>query len=135
MFRNSHAEGARHWPIWFAILTVLIALFAAEPRVPAGEGGQPLVGQLLVATEEMKDPRFVESVIYIVKHDHDGTMGLVINRPIAQAPIDDLLKGFGAESKGSTREIIAQAGHLPNTERPAAFNHVPPEFLAAVTYT
>jgi putative transcriptional regulator len=78
--------------------------------VPAAGGGQPVVGQLLVATEEMKDPRFVESVIYIVKHDDEGTMGLVINRPIAQGPIDDLLRGFGAEAKGGTLEIIIHYG-------------------------
>jgi putative transcriptional regulator len=110
MFRNSNTERARHCPIWFAILAVIIALVATEPRVPAAGGGQPVVGQLLVATEEMKDPRFVESVIYIVKHDDEGTMGLVINRPIAQGPIDDLLRGFGAEAKGGTLEIIIHYG-------------------------
>jgi 3-oxoadipate enol-lactonase len=34
---------------------------------------------------------------------------------------------------GSTLEIIANAGHLSNMERPAAFNHVLTEFLVALT--
>jgi 3-oxoadipate enol-lactonase len=36
---------------------------------------------------------------------------------------------------GSRLEIIAQSGHLPNIERPAAFNHVLTEFLGAITLT
>jgi 3-oxoadipate enol-lactonase len=36
---------------------------------------------------------------------------------------------------GSRLEIIAQAGHLANLERPAAFNHVLTEFLGAISYT
>ena len=36
---------------------------------------------------------------------------------------------------GSRLEIIAQAGHLSNMERPAAFNHVLTEFLGALTYS
>jgi pimeloyl-ACP methyl ester carboxylesterase len=34
---------------------------------------------------------------------------------------------------GSRLEIITQAGHLSNSERPAAFNHVLTEFLVALT--
>lgn len=36
---------------------------------------------------------------------------------------------------GSRLEVIAQAGHLVNLERPAAFNHLMHEFLTALTYT
>ena len=36
---------------------------------------------------------------------------------------------------GSRLEVIANAGHLSNLERPAAFNHVLTEFLVALTYS
>lgn len=110
MFGNSNTKRARNHPAWFVMMIVVVGLVSSELLLLAAEPGQALVGQLLVATEEMQDPRFVESVIYIVKHDRDGTMGLVINRPLAQGPIDDLLKGFGAETKGSGREIIIHYG-------------------------
>ncbi|MGN6719107.1 MAG: YqgE/AlgH family protein, partial [Candidatus Binatia bacterium] len=58
----------------------------------------------------MRDPRFVETVIYIVKDNSEGTLGLVINRPLAMGPIDDLLKGFGAEPLLSKREVIVHYG-------------------------
>lgn len=67
-------------------------------------------GQLLVATPEMKDPRFAEAVIYMVKHDADGAFGLVINRPMAKGPFEDLLKGFGAEIKGAQGEVLIHYG-------------------------
>ena len=37
-------------------------------------------------------------------------MGFLINRPMAQGSIDNLLKGFGAEAKGSNREIVIHYG-------------------------
>jgi putative transcriptional regulator len=67
-------------------------------------------GQVLVATEEMADPRFAESVIYIVRHDAQGALGLVINRPLAQGPLNDLLKGFGVELKNPKGEIVVHYG-------------------------
>ncbi len=36
---------------------------------------------------------------------------------------------------GSRMEVIAQAGHLCNMERPAAFNHLLTEFLGALSYS
>lgn len=110
MFGNSNTYQARNPQTWFTVMTILIGLVSADLSLLAAERGQPFVGQLLVATEEMQDPRFIESVIYIVKHDDEGTMGLVINRPIAQGPIDDLLNSFGAEAKGSAREIVIHYG-------------------------
>ena len=76
----------------------------------AAERDRFFAGQLLVATPEMKDPRFAESVIYLVKHESDGAMGLVINKPMTKVTIDELLKGFGLESKASKREIILHYG-------------------------
>ena len=69
-----------------------------------------ITGQLLVATPEMKDPRFAEAVIYMVKHDADGAFGLVINRPMAKGPFEDLLKGFGAETEGAQGEVLIHYG-------------------------
>jgi putative transcriptional regulator len=76
-------------------------------------------GQLLVATEDMGDPRFAEAVIYMVKHDLEGAFGLIINRPLAKGPIHDLLQGFGIEVAGAKGEIIIHYGGPVNTD--AAF--------------
>lgn len=105
---NGSACRDRAWPI--AILCLLAAALASGDTIRAVERERFLTGQLLVATAEMTDPRFAESVIYMVKHDADGAMGLVINKPMAKGPIEDLLKGFGLEGKNSQREIVIHYG-------------------------
>jgi putative transcriptional regulator len=88
------------------IVYVLTPCYAPQ----AAEEERDFAGQLLVASEQMRDPRFLETIIYIVKRDSQGTLGLVINRPLATGPIDDLLKGFGSEPMSSKREVIVHYG-------------------------
>jgi putative transcriptional regulator len=107
---NDNRSCAAKWASWLGALVLFAGLLSARYPTAATEHKQPVAGQLLVATENMKDPRFVEAVLYIVKHDAEGTLGLVINKPIARGPIDDLLKEFGSEAKGSEREIVIHYG-------------------------
>jgi putative transcriptional regulator len=58
-----------------------------------------LVGQLLVATADMPDPRFARTVIYMVRHDATGAQGLVVNRPLGDIPLAVLLDRASLESK------------------------------------
>jgi putative transcriptional regulator len=89
---------------------LLAVLLMPCPAALAAEQERFLTGQLVVATEAMKDPRFVESVIYMVSHDAEGALGLIVNRPLAEGPLDDLLKGFGVELKAPKGEIIIHYG-------------------------
>jgi putative transcriptional regulator len=95
---------------WLLGIFLLIALSLPLVATNAAEQSDYLTGQLLVATPEMKDPRFVETVIYMVKHSAEGAFGLVINRPLAKGPVEDLLKGFGMDSSGAKGEIIVHYG-------------------------
>lgn len=38
-------------------------------------------GKFLVASRKIRDPRFMETVIFLVQHDSNGAAGLIINRP------------------------------------------------------
>lgn len=38
-------------------------------------------GTLLVAREDLPDPRFSETVVLLVQHDSGGALGIVLNRP------------------------------------------------------
>ena len=78
------------------------------PPVPPRAGG--LAGQLLVATSELKDPRFGRTVIYMVHHDTGGAMGLVVNRPIGDTSLTELLEGLGMEGNGAQGGIRLHYG-------------------------
>ena len=43
---------------------------------------EQLQGHLLVASPQMQEPNFHRTVILVVRDDDDGTMGLVLNRPL-----------------------------------------------------
>ncbi|MGH7829774.1 MAG: YqgE/AlgH family protein [Candidatus Binatia bacterium] len=80
-----------------------LPLFAAEEE-------RFLAGQLLVAAPEMRDSRFAHAVLYMIKHDEHGAVGLIVNRPMAKGPISDLLKSLGKETEDAAGEIILHYG-------------------------
>lgn len=41
-----------------------------------------LQGQFLVASPKLRDPNFFRSVVLLVQHDEQGSLGLVLNRPL-----------------------------------------------------
>ena len=102
-------RGAKFFPGLIA-LALLLWSRSLPPPVLAADNEPLSAGKLLVASNEMQDPRFSQAVIYLVKHDAEGTLGLIINRPLAKGPIDDLLKGLGVKESGSQLEIIVHYG-------------------------
>ena len=56
-----------------------------------------LSGLVLVASERMPDPRFQETVIYLIDHDESGAFGLVVNQPRGAGPIGALLDQLDIE--------------------------------------
>lgn len=91
----------RRWALRGLVSLLLLAtavLVAAERRqVRAAPPPVPLAGQLLVASPTMSDPRFAHTVIYMVAHDGDGAVGLVVNREVGEGSLKALLRGFGVE--------------------------------------
>lgn len=111
---------ARLLPRATFLLGVLLGLAGAgaAPAGPAAGGppramaaaDQSLVGQFLVATESLRDPRFARTVIYMVRHDATGAMGLVVNRPVRDMPLGPLLRRFGRDDRGVTGSVRAHYG-------------------------
>ena len=111
--RPADVREIRTWTVklkWISAAVFFACLLSPWHSIPGAGDERDFTGQLLVATEEMEDPRCFETVIYIVRHNAEGTLGLVINRPLAKGSIDDLLKGFGGEAKGSKREVVIYYG-------------------------
>jgi len=84
--------------IALAVLTSACASSADDGAKDRSVGADPksLAGQLLVAAPGMPDPRFAKTVIFMVRHDRDGAMGLVVNRVL----------GIGSEGAGIDAEDV-----------------------------
>jgi putative transcriptional regulator len=102
--------------VLYGLMIVAVAC-AGIDITAAADQDRFITGQLLVATPEMKDPRFAETVIYMVKHDADGAFGLVINRPMAKGSFEDLLKGFGTEINDAKGEVVIHYGGPVSNEQ------------------
>ena len=90
---------------------MVVAAFAAAPLAAQHERTEGhLTGQLLVASANMGDPRFMRTVIYVVSHSADGAMGLVLNRALGVAPISVLLDGFGIADSEVPGEVRVHYG-------------------------
>jgi len=90
-----------------ALLALAVpAALVAAPSNPAETPAKPsLKGQLLIATPAMRDPRFDHAVILMVRHDRDGAMGIVINRPLGEKPLAELLAAFGAKDTAAAGNV------------------------------
>lgn len=78
---------------WLRRLAVCLAAVLVLVLLPgqARKAEPSLTGHLLVAVPEMKDPNFSRTVVYLVEHNRRGALGLVVNEPMGEVPVDLLL--------------------------------------------
>jgi putative transcriptional regulator len=50
-------------------------------RIAKNIGMESLQGQFIVASTKLADPNFFRTVVLIVRHNEEGAMGMVVNRP------------------------------------------------------
>ena len=64
------------------LLGGLLTVLNAAPALASPEFAQSTVGKgvLLVASPSLEDPHFRQSVVLIVEHGSNGTLGLILNR-------------------------------------------------------
>ena len=86
----------------FAFVTYASVDADAARRADQQPTRDSLAGQLLVATPDLADPNFRETVVYMVHHDDAGAMGLVINRVLGTGPLDKMLESLGIAPDGAT---------------------------------
>ncbi|MGA8987055.1 YqgE/AlgH family protein [Aeromicrobium sp.] len=54
-----------------------------------------LRGRLLVATPAIESGPFLRSVVFLLDHDGDGALGVIVNRP-SESEVDDVLPDWAA---------------------------------------
>ena len=94
-------------------LAALVAVaFVAPAAQAAGDSDQLSArpGEFLIAAPEMNDPRFYHSVILMVQHDDGGAFGIIVNRPVEDEPLAQLLEELGQKTEGASGQIAIYAG-------------------------
>lgn len=79
---------------------------------PSQEPGY-LDGQFLIAMPGMTDERFARSVIYLCAHSADGAMGIVVNKPVADLTMPDLLVQLDIAPEAEAIRLRERVGHVP----------------------
>jgi len=69
-------------------------------------------GKLLVASRELGDPRFAETVILLVQYDAQGVVGLILNRR-TDIPLSRVLDGLKAAKDRSDRVYLGGPVETP----------------------
>lgn len=109
-----------------AALAVILATggaLAARQGPDAPANHKSLQGKMLVAKPSMPDPRFVHTVILMVRHNPNGAFGLVVNRPLGSVEITDrAAPAAGAKQPGRSAPPAA-----PKSVRLPAFAGGPVE--------
>jgi len=108
-----------------ALIAAVLSTVEADPRGPRIVGHEIVAGDVLVAGLELNDLNFGESVVFVLKHDADGTQGLILNRSMG-IPARDALPNLadvldarhpmyfgGPVEAGSVRVLIGTDTPLP----------------------
>jgi putative transcriptional regulator len=120
---SAAASWARLRPLATVGAALLLALAlastgAAPERAPALQpAADTLGGQLLVATEQLQDPRFIRTVVYLVRHDASGAMGLIVNRRVGEMPLAALMQQLGLDASGANGTMRIHYGGPVETGR------------------
>jgi putative transcriptional regulator len=91
-----------------ALLGGAVAPTAREPAGLPPHGS--LTGQLMIASPDMRDPRFDHAVILVVKHDREGALGIVINMPAGDRRLAELLAAIGESGAGDAKVPVFVGG-------------------------
>ncbi|KIN62107.1 putative transcriptional regulator [Sulfitobacter noctilucicola] len=76
-----------------------------------------LTGKLLIAMPGMGDPRFAHSVIFIISHSDEGTMGLIVNKPAEGVSLTDVLDQLSRDGTPLSRNLGVHVGGPVETGR------------------
>ncbi len=92
-----------------AAMIVAAAMLLCFPTAGRSESGS-LAGQLLIAAPDMGDPRFVQTVILLLREDDSGAFGIVLNHPVDERSVSTLLEAAGDHEKGIEGKLKVFAG-------------------------
>lgn len=104
---------------------------AALPPLTVAEGPDilaavPAPGMFLVSARKLRDRHFRKSVIYILRHDEHGTLGLIINKP-GGLPLSRAVDNIDAQH--ARKHVLYYGGPVATSEITMLMENVPESSL------
>ncbi|MCP4007747.1 MAG: YqgE/AlgH family protein [bacterium] len=76
---------------------------------------QKIAPGLLLAMPQLQDPNFQRSVVLMVQHDSEMSLGLILNRP-SETTVTEILGAMGIPWRGDTDDLVWEGGPvMPET--------------------
>jgi putative transcriptional regulator len=75
-------DSSRAALVWLAGFAVAVCVVFARPLAAQAVAN----GTLLVASPQLTDPNFARTVVLVLRHETEGTLGVVLNRPTNLEP-------------------------------------------------
>lgn len=76
-----------------------------------------LAGHFLVATPQLKDEMFSRTVIYMCAHNAEGGMGVIVNKPIDNITMNEILEQMQLKMRMGDRKLPLLFGGPVETHR------------------
>ena len=89
----------------------------ASPHYQSMTDCMDLTGKLLIAMPDMGDPRFENAVVYMCAHSHEGSMGLIVNKPTPEIKFSDLLEQLSIDDGDLATDVRIHYGGPVETGR------------------
>ena len=70
-----------------------------------------LTGKLLVASPQLRDPNFAQTVVLMIQHETQGAFGVILNRP-GDKTVDEVWQLIGKESC-DCQQVVYVGGPVP----------------------
>ena len=74
------------------------------------DNNNSLTGHLLIATPLVQDSYFARSVIYLCSHNDEGAMGMIVNNPVENVDMQDILEQLEIDSQIKLRDFPIHFG-------------------------
>jgi putative AlgH/UPF0301 family transcriptional regulator len=95
--------------LWYSARKILPTVFLPiQSKNPKGLG----TGKLLVASRDLGDPHFAETVILLIQYDTQGVVGLILNRR-TDIPLSRVLEGLKAAKDRSDSVYLGGPVEIP----------------------
>lgn len=93
-----------------------------QSRFPSIDLSNGLAGKLLIAMPHLDETPFERSVCLICSHDDEHAFGVVVNKPVENVTVGEVVSELGIEADAQTSELAVHFGGPVDLQRGAVLH-------------